>query len=66
MGSYKWVISPLVWVIRIVTILFITTHEPPSKSTGRQAEKLKGSGLPLPSLLNLRRDDLGARGPKGF
>ena len=30
MGSYKWVISPLRWVISIVTLL-ITTHEPPSR-----------------------------------
>ena len=33
MGSYKWVISPLVWVISIVTLLItllMATHEPPS------------------------------------
>ena len=35
MGSYKWVISPLIWVISIVTLLIaplITTgtHESPS------------------------------------
>ena len=33
MGSYKWVISPLIGVISIVTLLItplITTHEPPS------------------------------------
>ena len=32
MGSYKWVISPLIWLISIVTLIitpFITTHEPP-------------------------------------
>ena len=30
---YKWVISPLIWVISIVTLLItllLTTHEPPS------------------------------------
>ena len=42
-GSYKWfrvlglrVISPLVWVISIVTLLItlrITTHEPPSRAS---------------------------------
>ena len=29
MGSYKWVISPLIWLISIVTLIrtpFITTH----------------------------------------
>ena len=35
MGSYnKWVISPLRWVVSIVTLLttpLITTHEPPRK-----------------------------------
>ena len=33
MGSYKWVISPLIWLISIVTLIitpFISTHEPPS------------------------------------
>ena len=33
MGSYKWVTSPLIWVITIVARLItslITTHEPPS------------------------------------
>ena len=33
MGSYKWVLSPLIWVISIVTLLItplISTHEPPS------------------------------------
>ena len=32
-GRYKWVISPIKWVISIVTLLItllITTHEPPS------------------------------------
>ena len=33
-SSYKWVISPLIWVISIVTLLYllITTHEPPSRA----------------------------------
>ena len=34
MGSYKWVISPLIWAIIIVTLLITlltTTHEPPSR-----------------------------------
>ena len=33
MGSYKWVISPLIWIVSIVTLLItllITAHEPPS------------------------------------
>ena len=37
MGSYKWVISPLIWVISVVTLLLtllITTHEPPSREGG--------------------------------
>ena len=32
MGSYKWGISPLIWVIIMVTLLItllITTHKPP-------------------------------------
>ena len=32
MGSYKWVISPLMWVITMVTLRITpvtTTHEPP-------------------------------------
>ena len=38
-GSLKWVISPLIWVISIVTPLMtplITTHEPPSGFLGFQ------------------------------
>ena len=34
MGSYKWVISPRIWVTTIVILLialFVTTHEPPSR-----------------------------------
>ena len=34
MGTYKWGVSPLIWVISIVTLLMtliITTHEPPSR-----------------------------------
>ena len=37
MGSYMWVISPLIRVISIVTLLItplITTHEPSSKGLG--------------------------------
>ena len=33
MGSYKWVISPLIWAISIVTLL-ITAHEPPNRAPG--------------------------------
>ena len=43
MGSYKWIISPLIWVITTVTLLItllITTHEPPSK--GRSDLRVKG------------------------
>ena len=38
MGIYKWVISPLIWVISIVTLLItlrITTHEAPSEQGPR-------------------------------
>ena len=38
MGSCKRIISPLMWAIRIVTILItllIITHEPPSKAYDR-------------------------------
>ena len=37
MGSYKWLISPLIWVISIVTLLITlltTTREPPSRCFG--------------------------------
>ena len=36
MGSYKWVISPLIGVITIVLLPItplITTHEPPSRGS---------------------------------
>ena len=37
-GRYKWVISPLIWVLSIVTLLItllISTHEPPSSPDSR-------------------------------
>ena len=47
MGSYKWVISPLIWAISIVTLL-ITAHEPPNRAPGLDFSDLGftyGSGV---------------------
>ena len=43
MGSYKWIISPLIWVITTATLLItllITTHEPQVR--GDRISGLKG------------------------
>ena len=48
MGSISRVISPLIWVISIVTLLItllITTPEPPSKSPQAQASRNPAKGF---------------------
>ena len=50
MGSYKWVISPLIWVITIVTLLItpnITTHEPPGRRHPKDPNPASGAAAPL-------------------